>query len=134
MDHELIFARGFCGEIEKIAMEKDGLLFLPAMAAGLLLGGGAAGVGLSGMGKPKGIVQRKWYRPGDIPKTLGFFTSLSTAAAPGASGVLGAGFRALGAGEALSTTGKTRTGLPWRPPSIARTPLNRQPRRMAGGF
>ncbi len=135
MDRDVVFARAFCGEIEKVAMEKEGLFFLPALAAGLLLGGGATAAGLSGFGKPKDVVQRKWHRPGDIGKTLTYFGGLSGAAAPGAGGALGLGFRGLGLAEAAGTVaGGKRTGLAWRPPSIARTPLNRQPRKMTGAF
>jgi len=133
MSREGAFVQGFTEECER--MEKQGILFLPALAAGLLVGGVGAAAGLAGAGKPKDIVQRKWYRAGEIPKTLGLTTALAGGMAPGASGALGLGLRGLAGSEvASSAAGSRGPGLAWRPKSIARTPLNRQPKQIAGGF
>jgi hypothetical protein len=84
------FVNGFRDEAEKLGMDKEALAFLPLLAAGALLAGGATAVGATGFGRPKGMPSRRYFSfSRDAPKIFGHFGKATVGAAfPGSTAAI----------------------------------------------
>jgi hypothetical protein len=109
------FLGGFEDEAEKLGFDKEA--FLPALAAGLLVGG--ASLGLGALAKPGNMSWRQWMPRGTAMKTLGHFGSLSTLMSPGAGGAMGLGLRGFGAQQVFGGAAQAPRPFPFRPPTIS---------------
>ena len=116
------FAHGFLHEISKTSLEKQGILFIPALmlAAGALTAGASA-AGAAGAFRPPGISQSEWFKPRrDIPRIAGEVggTALGVAGL-GTGGLFLRGLSAAGLGSSMMGGGATQAPTAFRPSTIS---------------